>query len=121
LSAEEWSQLQKVHAEARERVKQGMTAPAGEEKAALKAAVEHLFERQSVLKRHNILAEALNQNLGSLDLTKLTAEVEAEKAGLIRLADDLRGSEGHASGGLQLICPPVRQWHMNCGWGDKRQ
>jgi conjugative relaxase-like TrwC/TraI family protein len=88
LYAEEWNQLQKVHAEARQRVKQGMTAPAGKEKAALKAAVEHLFERQSVLKRHNILAEALNQNLGSLDLSKLTAHVEAGKAGLIRLAAD---------------------------------
>ena len=88
LSAEEWSQLQKVHAEARERVKHGVTASVGQEKAALKAAVDHLFERQSVLKRHDILAEALNQNLGSLDLTKLTAQVEAGKAGLIRLADD---------------------------------
>jgi conjugative relaxase-like TrwC/TraI family protein len=88
LSAEEWSQLQKVHAEARECTKQGVMAPAGREKAALKAAVDHLFERQSVLKRHHILAEALNQNLGSLDLAKLTAQVEAGKAVLIRLADD---------------------------------
>jgi len=88
LNAEEWNQLQKVHAEARERVKKSVTTPAGQEKAALKAAVDHLFERQSVLKRHDILAEALNQNLGSLDLAKLTAQVEAGKAGLIRLADD---------------------------------
>ena len=88
LNAEEWNQLQKVHAESRQRVKQGMTAPAGEEKAALKAAVDHLFERQSVLPRHQILAEALNQNVGSLDLAKLTAHVETGKAGLIRLADD---------------------------------
>jgi len=88
LSPEEWNQLQNVHAEAREWVKQGVTGPAGQEKAALKAAVDHLFERQSVLKEHHILAEALNQNLGSLDLAKLTAQVEARKAGLIRLADD---------------------------------
>jgi ATP-dependent exoDNAse (exonuclease V) alpha subunit len=88
LSAKEWSQLQKVHAEARERVKQGVAAPTGKEKAALKAAIDHLFERQSVLKRYDILAEALNQNLGSLDLAKLTTQVEAGKAGLIRLADD---------------------------------
>ena len=66
-----WNQLQKVHAEARERVKQGVTAPVGQEKAALKAAVDHLFERQSVLPRHHILAEALNQNLGSLDLSQV--------------------------------------------------
>jgi len=88
LNAEEWNQLQKVHAEARQRVKHGVTTPAGQEKAALKAAVEHLFERQSVLRRHDILAEALNQNLGSVELTKLTARLEAGKAGLIRLADD---------------------------------
>jgi conjugative relaxase-like TrwC/TraI family protein len=88
LSAQDWSQLQKVHAEARERVKLGVTASAGQEKTALKAAVDHIFERQSVLPRHQILAEALNQNLGSLDLAKLTAQVEAGKAGLIRLADD---------------------------------
>jgi conjugative relaxase-like TrwC/TraI family protein len=88
LSAEEWSQLQKVHAEARERVKQGVTAPAGQEKAALKAAVDHLFERQSVLKQHQILAEALNQNLGSLNLARITAQVDAGKAGLIRLGND---------------------------------
>jgi nucleoside-triphosphatase THEP1 len=88
LNAEEWSQLQKVHAEARQRVKQDVTVSAGWETAALKAAVDHLFERQSVLQQHHILAEALNQNLGSLDLAKLTAQVEAGKAGLIRLADD---------------------------------
>jgi conjugative relaxase-like TrwC/TraI family protein len=88
LNVDEWSQLQKIHAEARDRVKHGVTAPAGQEKAALRAAVDHLFERQSVLPRHHILAEALNQNLGSLDLAKLTTQVEAGKAGLIRLADD---------------------------------
>jgi conjugative relaxase-like TrwC/TraI family protein len=88
LNPEEWSQLQKVHAEARERVKRGVTLPAGQEKVALKAAADHLFERQSVLKQHQILAEALNQNLGSLDLARLTAQVDAGNAGLLRLADD---------------------------------
>jgi hypothetical protein len=52
LSPEEWNQLQNVHAVARERVKRGVTLPAGQEKVALKAAVDHLFERQSVLKQH---------------------------------------------------------------------
>ncbi|MCE0521373.1 MAG: relaxase domain-containing protein [Methylacidiphilales bacterium] len=88
LSAEEWNQLQKVHAEARERGKPGMTVSAGREQVALKAAVDHLFERHSVLKQHHILAEALNQHLGSLALAKLTAQVETGKAGLLRLADD---------------------------------
>jgi len=89
LSAEEWNQLRKIHAAALERTKLGsMALDAGREQIALKAAVDHLFERQSVLKRHHILAEALNQYLGSLDPAKLTAQVEAGKAGLIRLADD---------------------------------
>jgi hypothetical protein len=88
LSPEEWNQLQKAHAEARERAKWGLSAPAGHEKPALKAAVDHLFERHSVLKGHQVLAEALNQNLGSLNLARLTEQVSAASAGLVRLADD---------------------------------
>jgi conjugative relaxase-like TrwC/TraI family protein len=88
LSPEEWNQLQKAHADARQRAKRGVAVPSGHEKIALKAAVDHLFERHSVLKEHQVLAEALNQNLGSLDLPRLTEQVQAEKAGLIRLADD---------------------------------
>jgi len=87
LKTEEWNQLRKVHAEALERAKLGPVVPSGHEKVALKAAVDHLFERQSVFKQHHILAEALNQNLGSLDLAKLTAQANAEKVGLIRLVD----------------------------------
>jgi len=88
LSADEWAQLQKIHAEARERAKQGVTAPVGQQRAALKAAVDHLFERQSVFRQHHILAEALNQHLGHLNLAKLMAEMDAGKAGLVRLTHD---------------------------------
>jgi conjugative relaxase-like TrwC/TraI family protein len=88
LSPEEWNHLQKAHAEARERAKWGLSAPAGHEKLALKAAVDHLFERHSVLKGHQVLAEALNQNLGSLNLARLTEQVSVASAGLVRLADD---------------------------------
>jgi conjugative relaxase-like TrwC/TraI family protein len=70
LSPEEWNHLQKAHADARQRAKQGVAVPSGHEKVALKAAVDHLFERHSVLKEHQVLAEALNQNLGSLDLSR---------------------------------------------------
>jgi conjugative relaxase-like TrwC/TraI family protein len=87
LQPEEWNQLRKVHAEALERSKLGVMPPSGYEKLALKAAVDHLFERQSVFKQHHILAEALNQNLGSLNLARLSAQASAEKAGLIRLAE----------------------------------
>jgi conjugative relaxase-like TrwC/TraI family protein len=88
LSADEWNQLRKVHTEALERSKVGpMALDSGRERIALKAAVDHLFERQSVLKQHQVLAEVLNQNLGSLDLAKVTAEVNAEKADLVRLVE----------------------------------
>ncbi len=58
----------------------------GEERNALRASVEHLFERQSVLREHEILAEALNQTLGSLDLEKLEEVATRGEAGLVRLA-----------------------------------
>jgi conjugative relaxase-like TrwC/TraI family protein len=88
LKPEEWNDLLNVRTEALERVKLGpMAMGAGRERVALKAAVDHLFERQSVLKQHQVLAEALNQNLGSLDLAKLTAQVNAEMAGLVRLVE----------------------------------
>jgi len=87
LDAEEWKQLQDIHRQAREKAGQ-IRPPADLEKPALKAAVEHLYERKSVLREHEILAQALNQNLGSLDLAKLTSLAQAEKGGLIRLVDD---------------------------------
>ena len=40
---------------------------------ALMQARDHLYERHSVLKGHQILAEALNQSLGSLDLRSIEA------------------------------------------------
>jgi conjugative relaxase-like TrwC/TraI family protein len=41
---------------------------------SLREGLGHLFERQSVLPTHEILAEALNQNLGRLNLGKLRDE-----------------------------------------------
>jgi len=84
LEPEEWKQLQAIQKNAASC--HGETLATGREKEALKAAVDHLFERQSVLKEHEILAEALNQSLGSLDLEKLRSH--AEEAGLVRLTDD---------------------------------
>ena len=45
-----------------------MSIRAGQERQALRASIAHLFERSSVLREHEILAEALNQSLGSVDL-----------------------------------------------------
>ena len=63
------------------------------EQAALGAAVAHRFERASVLKGHEVLAEALNADLGKLDLQKLKAEVRAGSAGLVPLEKDGAGHD----------------------------
>ncbi len=83
LSPEECTQLQALRVRS-----ERLTVPiqTGEERNALRASVEHLFERQSVLREHEILAEALNQSLGSLDLEKLKEVATSGEAGLVRLA-----------------------------------
>ncbi len=79
------------------------------EKEALDASVNHLFERQSVLKEHDVLAEALNHSLGHLDLRKLKALVRAGECGLVRLAAE-GGLLGECAtwGGLSL-----EQWSVS--------
>lgn len=55
------------------------------EQAALGSAVAHRFERASVLRGHEVLAEALNADLGRLDLHRLKEEVRAGAGGLVAL------------------------------------
>ena len=83
LSPEEWTHLQalRVRSEA-----QTVSIQTDQERDALRASVAHLFERQSVLREHEILAEALNQSLGSLDLEELKQAASNDEAGLVRLA-----------------------------------
>ena len=83
LSPEERKQLQALRAQS-----EGQTVPiqTGQERDALRASVGHLFERQSVLREHEILAEALNQSLGSLDLEELKQTASNDEAGLVRLS-----------------------------------
>jgi AAA domain len=64
-----------------------MPIRAGQERQALRASISHLFERSSVLREHEILAEALNQSLGSLDLRRLKQAVSNGEGGLVRLTD----------------------------------
>ena len=64
-----------------------MPLRAGQECNALRASISNLFERQSVLREHEVLAEALNQSLGTLDLEKLKQIASNGEAGLIRLTD----------------------------------
>lgn len=85
LTREEWAHLCSLAG------KLGENAPRqqmnGVEQQALDACIRHLFERQSVFKEHEILAEALNQSLGSLDLGKLKSLLRKEGASLVRLAE----------------------------------
>ena len=83
LSPEECTQVEALRVRS-ERLSASIQT--GEERNALRASVEHLFERQSVLREHEILAEALNQSLGSLDLEKLKEVATSGEAGLVRLA-----------------------------------
>ncbi|NUQ64488.1 MAG: relaxase domain-containing protein [Pirellulales bacterium] len=53
---------------------------------SLSAAVWHLFERRSVASGHEVLAEALNQNLGGCDLARLHAA--ARESDLVGLTDE---------------------------------
>ncbi len=96
LSPSEWQCLQALRLEAQRRAtRQLMTDPAGEERQAFQAAVAHLFERRSVASAHEVLAEALNQALGSVDLSEIKQALAQEQAGLVRLAPLGRQSAAH--------------------------
>lgn len=58
-----------------------------ESPSTLQAAIDHLFERKSVFQGHEVLAEALNQGLGSQELAELKKEIAACGGGLCRLAE----------------------------------
>ena len=57
---------------------------------ALTRAVEHSFERQSVVKGHEVMAEALNRNLGFLDLAKIRGYMSSAYNGMIRLTQSIK-------------------------------
>jgi len=57
---------------------------------ALTQARDHLYERHSVLKGHQILAEALNQSLGGLDIQGLKDCLTSPSTGMTRLAESSR-------------------------------
>ena len=102
LSREESTQLQSLRSQAEART---VPIQAGQERKALRASVSHLFERSSVLREHEILAEALNQSLGSLDLERLKQATSKGESGLVRLTESPENrllSECCTRQGLQL-------------------
>ena len=73
------------------------------ENAALQAAVAHRFERVSVLRGHDLLAETLNTVLGALDLGMLKQSTKTGGAGLVVLDTDER-----------LLVPPLWDQGRTC-------
>jgi hypothetical protein len=102
LSSSEWANLERLKLSAIACSK----APenrGGQEIAALWAGVDHLFERRSVAHGHEILAEALNQALGSIDLDVLKTIMRGGGAELVPLtAEPSLSGEYATRRGLEL-------------------
>ena len=90
LTPEEWATLSSLKDQALARGAQG-PIPA-RERESLRLSVGHLYERRSVAVGHEVLAEALNQNLGYVELERL--HPQAVKSGLVALDEKpwLQGS-----------------------------
>jgi len=83
----EWELLQGLREAAMERVRYGQQVQtAGSEQEAVRAAVAHLFERRSVAQVHEVLAEALNQELGSVEIAGLRQSAEKGEGRLVQLS-----------------------------------
>jgi conjugative relaxase-like TrwC/TraI family protein len=100
----EWERLQAIKAEALMK-KTGHCRTASAERHSLQASVNHLFERQSVARSDEILAEALNQKLGAIDLDVLKGMLARGEAGVVKLTPE-NGllSECATRYGLELEC-----------------
>ncbi|MBT5903993.1 MAG: AAA family ATPase, partial [Opitutaceae bacterium] len=86
LSAAELKELHRISSEAVRSVElSGAKRSVPRERESLGAAIGHTFERRSVVYGHELLAEALNQNIGFLDLDAL--KIQASKTGLVPLAE----------------------------------
>lgn len=86
LTNSEWTELQKVKQAAVQR-SGTVTKAEDAEMNALKTGADHLFERRSVFKEHEILAEALNQDLGRINLGALKAAL-AKETELVKLTNE---------------------------------
>jgi conjugative relaxase-like TrwC/TraI family protein len=106
LLPDEWERLQEVRAAAVERIKHGQKVEtAGQEREAVEAAIDHLYERRTVAYEHEVLAESLNQKLGAVELGTLRQTVEKDEGQLVHLAtrkDNPLLSECCTRYGLQL-------------------
>lgn len=86
LSASEWTQLSQIRRQAEDRVAEKTVEWSSRERESLRFAGHHVFERKSVSTGHAVLAEALNRNLGHIDLGRLK-EVAAASA-LVKVGNE---------------------------------
>jgi conjugative relaxase-like TrwC/TraI family protein len=93
LKPDEWTTLLAMRRQAEANAAQPAHALApSRERESLRHAIGHIFEKKSVSVGHEVLAEALNLNLGHLDLARLKGH--ASKSRLVGLDDAswLRGN-----------------------------
>lgn len=78
ILAIELEQLATIKSQANERSLEPPFIKAHAEEAALEHASEHLFERKTVVKTHELLSEALRHQRGELELSALRGRLNAE-------------------------------------------
>lgn len=83
LTPKEWEELTATKSRAETRGAEQLSPT--RERESLRLAIGHAFERRSVATGHEILAEALNQNIGHLDLDRL--HTQATRSALVALND----------------------------------
>jgi conjugative relaxase-like TrwC/TraI family protein len=86
LSGDEWSHLDVLKSQAERQSLLPSTPEVPRERESLRLAIGHIYERRSVAEGHEVLAEALNQNLGHLHLAYLHAQ--ADRTGLVALTPE---------------------------------
>lgn len=94
LSPEEGHTLKYLHAESLERGRIISHEPSGAA-ASLQHAKEHLFERNSVVREHELMTQALRHGRGQVDLGQLrgTLELEQTRGTLLRNGNDIATQE----------------------------
>jgi conjugative relaxase-like TrwC/TraI family protein len=93
LAPEEKHLLQHLHADSRKQIPRIQEPSCAA--ASLLYAKQHLFERNSVVRDHELMAEALRHGRGQIDRDELRGALEVEQAqgGLIRAGNDLATHE----------------------------
>jgi conjugative relaxase-like TrwC/TraI family protein len=77
LTPKELGELDKLNREAMGRARELRVEP-GLEREAVRQGISHIYERRSVAAEHEIIAEALNQKLGRLNLDRVKEAVGKE-------------------------------------------